>query len=109
MGDIWPFHGPAYVTWQAAYNEICFFTHDNNEAEILAAIGSAESSLDWTVINDTPATGDYSVGIWQINYYGSLYASRTRQFGTPRQLVESGVGGQARAALAIAASQGYTA
>ncbi|SRR5258708_10096851 len=109
MGDVWPCHGPWRVTWQEAYNMIYFFTHSNDTGEIMAAIGSAESSLDLAVINDTPATGDYSVGVWQINYYGSLYASRARQFGTPCQLVNSGLGGQARAALAIADTQGYTA
>ena len=109
MGDIWPYGPPAYVTWQAAYNEIFFFTHDNNVAQIMAAIGSAESRLDWRVINDTPATGDYSVGIWQINYYASLYGPRTQQFGTPAQLVAGGLGLQARAALAIADGPGgYT-
>lgn len=109
MGDIWPYGGPAYVSWDAAYNEIVFFTNDTNEARIMAAIGSAESSLDYTVINDTPSTGDYSVGIWQINYYDGLYSGRVAAFGTPAQLVAGGLGVQARAAVAIAAGPGgYT-
>ena len=109
MGDIWPYGGPSHVTWDAAYQEILFFTHDVNEAHIMAAIGSAESSLDQNVINDTPATGDYSVGIWQINYYGNLRPGRTAQFGTPEQLIRGGLGAQARAAIAIAAGPGgYT-
>lgn len=109
MGDIWPYGPPKYVSWDAAYNMIYFFTHDANVGHIMAAIGSAESSLDLSVINDTPATGDYSVGVWQINYYGSLRASRTAEFGTPQQLIAGGLGLQARSALAIADGPGgYT-
>lgn len=88
---------------------IHFFTGDNTKSAIMAAIAEAESGLDYTVINDTPATGDYSVGLWQINYYDGLYSSRAAQFGTPCQLARSGLGGQARAALAIQAQAGgYT-
>lgn len=101
MGDIWPCGPPAYATWQEAYNMIYFFTKDPTKSQIMAAIAEAESSLDLSVINDTPSTGDYSVGAWQINYYAGLYASRTAAFGTPCQLVAGGLGLQARAALAI--------
>lgn len=88
---------------------IYFFTRDATKSDIMQAIAQAESSLDLSVINDTPSTGDYSVGAWQINYYDGLYPGRTAQFGTPCQLVASGLGGQARAALAIqAAAGGYT-
>ena len=80
---------------------IYFFTHDAVKADIMQAIAQAESALDLSVINDTPSTGDYSVGAWQVNYYDGLYASRAAQFGTPCQLVRGGLGPQARAALAI--------
>lgn len=109
MGDIWPCGPSSHVSWDEAYNMIYFFTHDANEARIMAAIGSAESSLDLAVVNDTPSTGDYSVGVWQINYYDGLYGERARQFGTPCELVRGGLGTQARAALAIASQSGYTA
>lgn len=109
MGDIWPYGPPQYASWQGVYNILFNFTQRDDVSRILTAIGSAESSLDWTVINDTPATGDYSVGIFQINYYGSLYSGRAAEFGTPAQLVAGGPGVQARAALAIAfGSGGYT-
>lgn len=109
MGDTWPYGPPAYDTWDSAHNTILYLTHDDNVAHIMAAIASAESGLDYTVINDTPSTGDYSVGEWQINYYDGLYAARTALFGTPQQLIASGPGGQARAALVIAyGSGGYT-
>lgn len=53
----------------------------------MTALGISESGGDPNVINNTPATGDYSVGAFQINYYNGLYASRTAQFGPPDQLV----------------------
>ena len=109
MGDIWPYGPPQYATWQGVYNLIFNFTRRDDVSRIMAAIGSAESNLDWTVINDTPSTGDYSVGIWQINYYNGLYSARAAMFGTPQQLVAGGPGLQARAALAIAFGPGgYT-
>lgn len=102
MGDTWPYGGPTYTTWQAAYNEVVFFTGNQDWGHILAAIASAESSLDLNVVNDTPATGDYSVGAWQINYYNGLYSGRVAEFGTPASLVAGGLGVQARAAVSIA-------
>ena len=85
---------------------IYFFTRDATKSDIMAAIGQAESGNDISVINDTPQTGDYSVGEWQINYYGSLDGPRTAAFGTPCALVRGGLGAQARAALAIQAARG---
>jgi len=109
MGDIWPYGGPAYVTWQDAYNEAYLWFNDSSIAATFAAIGTAESSLDYRVINDTPATGDYSVGIWQINYYGSLYAGRAAAYGTPQDLVEGGLTRQFYAAMGIYHGQGFGA
>jgi hypothetical protein len=109
MGDIWPYGGPAYVTWQDIFNEAQFDGYPDNIAATFAAIASAESGLDYRVINDTPATGDYSVGLWQINYYGSLYASRAHDYGTPQQLVEGGQSRQFYAAQGIYHGQGLTA
>lgn len=109
MGDIFPYGGPAFVTWQQAYNEAYTWFGNSSIAATFAAMGSAESGLDYRVINDTPATGDYSVGIWQINYYGSLYASRAHDYGTPQQLVEGGLTRQFYAAMGIYHSEGLTA
>jgi hypothetical protein len=109
VGDTWPFAPPTYTTWDAVRAEVNYFTHNDSLAVTLAAIGSAESSLDMTVVNDTPATGDYSVGVFQINYYDGLYAGRTYQFGTPRQLATGGIGPQVRAALLIYQGQGFRA
>lgn len=52
------------------------------------------------LVNDTPSTGDYSVGLWQINYAGSLLPMRTAQFGSPEALA-SDPNAQARAAIAM--------
>lgn len=101
MGDIWPYGPAKYVSFAATEAALRTAGFSAANANIGAAIGTAESSRDLTVINDTPSTGDYSVGVWQINYYGSLYASRARDFGTPKQLVTGGIGGQAHAARSV--------
>lgn len=109
MGDTWPYGPPAFVSWQDAYNEAYQWFPDSSIAATFAAIGVAESSLDWRVINDTSATGDYSVGIWQINYYGRLYSGRAHDYGTPQQLVEGGMTRQFYAAMGIYHGQGFGA
>jgi hypothetical protein len=110
MTDIWlPGYPPAYTDWSYCVGVLELQGMDKGNAEILAAIGGPESGYDYTVINDTPATGDYSVGIWQINYLGSLYAERSREFGTPRELIAGGPVKQAHAAYSIWRSQGWMA
>lgn len=66
----------------------------------MTALGISESGGDPNVINNTPATGDYSVGAFQINYYGDLAPSRTAQFGPPSQLVGN-IDKQAKAAFVL--------
>jgi len=109
MGDIFPYGGPAYVTWQQCFNEAMLWFNNSSVAATFAAIASAESGLDYRVINDTPSTGDYSVGLWQINYYGSLYAGRAKDYGTPQQLVEGGLTRQFYAAMGVYHGQGFGA
>lgn len=43
---------------------------------VALAVARAESGLDPGNLNDNPATGDYSVGCFQINIYGANAASR---------------------------------
>lgn len=50
------------------------------------AYALAESEGNPNALNDNPKTGDYSVGYWQINYFGDLLAGRTKQFGPPASL-----------------------
>jgi hypothetical protein len=109
MGDIWPYGPPKYASFDDAVNAARVAGFGPNGGKVAAAIATAESSRDLTVINDTPSTGDYSVGAWQINYYGSLYAGRAAAFGTPRHLIASGILGQARAAWRIYQGQGWSA
>lgn len=110
MGDIWlPGLGPKYSNWGQAHIELDKLMDNKRDAIVLAAIAGPESGYDMHVINDTPSTGDYSVGLWQINYYGSLYSERAREFGTPRQLAAGGLPKQARAAVAIFRAQGFDA
>lgn len=99
----------AYTDWVYCYGLLQPLMPTDDDAKILAAIGGPESGYDYHIVNDTPATGDYSVGIWQINYYGSLYPGRTAAYGTPRHLLEAGPLAQARAAADIWHSQGFMA
>ena len=66
------------------------------------AIGLAESGGDPNVLNNTPATGDYSIGAWQINYFGNLYPERTAKYGPPEQL-RGNLTAQAKAAFDLSA------
>lgn len=109
MGDIWPCRGPWPTSYDACYHQMLLYTSDKHFSDVMAAIAGAESRYDLAVINDTPGTGDYSVGAWQINYYGSLYSGRVQLFGTPCHLISTGVAGQAEAALEIYNQQGFGA
>jgi hypothetical protein len=108
MGDIWPYGPPRYTTHNQIVIELRALGMSANDADIGAAIGAAEASYDLSVINDTPSTGDYSVGTFQINYLGSLYAERTRLFGTPKQLIDGGVIAQAHAMYTLWRSSGFS-
>lgn len=110
MGDIWlPGYPPAYTSWLHCLALLAPYMPTRADAVILAAIAGPESGFDWTVINDTPSTGDYSVGLWQINYLGSLYAERSRLYGTPLEMVAGGPAKQAFAAQDVWHSQGWQA
>lgn len=52
-----------------------------NELITFAAVGMAESTGSSGVVNNNPATGDNSYGLWQINMIGSLGPERIRQYG----------------------------
>lgn len=54
----------------------------------MAAIAMAESGGNPYAHNSNAATGDDSYGLWQINYYGSLRASRTARYGPPESLYD---------------------
>jgi len=77
-------------------------------APTMAAIALAESGGNSAALNDNSGTGDYSVGLWQINYYGNLLSSRTAAFGSPSSLRDNPAA-QAKAAVSIYKSQGLRA
>lgn len=70
------------------------------------SIGNEDPSGNASVVNDTPATGDYSVGLWQINYYGNLMGPRSQEFGSPQSLAGN-PDAQAAAAKALFTQSGY--
>lgn len=69
-------------------------------APTMAAVALAESGGNPSALNNNPNTKDYSVGLWQINYYGSLLGPRTQQFGAPATL-QADPNAQAKAAIAL--------
>lgn len=69
-------------------------------APVMAAIALAESGGNPNALNNNPATGDYSIGLWQVNYFGSLAPGRTAKYGSPAQL-QSDANAQAKAAVSI--------
>lgn len=75
---------------------------DPSKAPIAAAIvfSTENPSGNAGLVNDNPATQDYSVGLWQINYFGGLLAQRTSQFGSPEALA-SDPNLQAKAAISL--------
>ena len=81
------------------------FTPD--QAAQMVAIALHESGFDAGILNNTPATGDYSVGLWQINYYGDLAPTRTQEFGSPASLAGNPQA-QANAAHTLFEQSGYS-
>lgn len=74
-------------------------------APLMAGIAIAESGGNTLALNNNPNTGDYSVGLWQINYFGSLLGPRSAEFGNPSQLQNS-PNAQAKAAVSLFGSNG---
>jgi len=66
-------------------------------AVYLTAIAGVESGYNTNALNTDSGTGDYSVGLTQINYFGGLYAERAPHIGTPKQLLAGGLDDQAKA------------
>lgn len=60
---------------------------DPRWAPLMAGIAIGESGGSTGVLNPDSSTRDYSVGLWQINYYANLRDSRTAKYGSPEQLL----------------------
>jgi hypothetical protein len=71
---------------------------DPRWAPLMAAIAEAESGGNTQALNNNPSTGDYSVGLWQINYFQSLMLPRTQKYGSPAYL-QATPDAQAKAAV----------
>lgn len=56
------------------------------QAAYAVAVSKHEGGWRTDALNDNPRTGDYSVGLWQINYAGTLRPGRTARYGSPTQL-----------------------
>jgi len=102
-----PVAGKGYVGPRKAYQALRAAGFSQSAAIMMTAIGGVESGWDTHALNDTPATGDLSVGVWQINYYGSLAAARTPLFGSWQDLLAGGVQKQADAAFTLYQASGF--
>ena len=56
---------------------------------VMTALAGREARWNPTALNNNPNTGDYSVGLWQINYFGSLAPGRTAEYGSPSSLLSN--------------------
>ena len=74
-------------------------------APLMAGIAIAESGGNTAALNPNSGTGDYSVGLWQINYFGSMLGPRSQRYGTPQDLLND-PNKQARAAIDLFGQNG---
>lgn len=85
------------------------FDKSSQTYQDMIGICYAESGGDPSQVNNNPATGDLSYGLWQINMIGSLGPTRRKQFGisSNEQLLTPSV--NAHAAYVIYKNQGLNA
>ena len=67
-------------------------------APLMAAVAIAESGGMTNNLNNNASTGDFSVGLWQINYFGANGPERVPKYGEPAALA-SDANAQAKAAV----------
>jgi hypothetical protein len=75
----------AYLTASALYNA----GFRGWPLTVMTALAGREAKWDPTALNNNPNTGDYSVGLFQINYFGSLLPGRTAEYGAPSTLLSN--------------------
>lgn len=56
---------------------------------VMTALAGREARWNPTALNNNPNTGDYSVGLWQINYFGNLAPGRTAEYGSASSLLSN--------------------
>src|SRR6185437_11996060 len=91
---------------RAVYHALRRVGFSPHNATCMTAISGVESTWRPTAFNNDPATGDYSMGITQINYYGSLREPRTSWLGGPWWLYGH-LGRQAKATAKLFNASGY--
>lgn len=96
-----PVSGNGSVGPRKAYLALRSAGFSQSAAIMMTAIGGVESGWNTLALNNNPATGDLSVGVWQINYFGGLAASRTPLFGSWQDLLHGGLQKQANAAFTL--------
>lgn len=69
-----------YTANQVAY-EALQAGFQGDDAVIAVAVAMVESGGNINALNDNPATGDLSYGLWQINMIGALGPERRKLFG----------------------------
>jgi hypothetical protein len=69
-------------------------------APTMAGIAIAESGGLTNNLNNNASTGDFSIGLWQINYFGALGPARAPRYGEPAALGND-PNAQAKAAVDI--------
>jgi hypothetical protein len=79
---------------------------DESVASTMAAIAMAESGGTVSALNDNASTGDHSVGLWQINYFGDLAPDRIARYGSPKKLRNDPLA-NAKAAVDLYKSGGF--
>lgn len=94
--------GAGIVSPLAVYKALRHAGVPRSPAIMLTAIAGVESGYSTLAWNQDVNTGDDSVGLFQINYLGSLYGPRVALTGmTPEQLHNAGVQAQSNAAAAL--------
>lgn len=99
--------GKGNVTPLEVYKALRHAGVPRGDAVMLTAIAGVESGYSTLAWNQDANTGDDSVGLFQINYLGSLYAARVQLTGlTPEQLHAADVQTQADAAAKLYGQSG---
>ena len=92
--------GTQGTTYSFSQIEQLWTTNNPNQAAwapLMAAVAIAESGGITNNLNNNASTGDFSVGLWQINYFGANGPERVPKYGEPAALAQD-PNAQARAA-----------
>lgn len=100
---------PDYVTYDELVQLARGAGFDEAQSKIMAAIAKAESQGNANAVNDNPATGDLSYGLWQINMTGALGPDRRKKYKLDSNEDLFDPVTNARAARGVYLSQGYNA